>query len=534
MVAILKKKSKINPLLAKLANFDLKPFQLKLHLDKYVVGQEIAKRRISTIICNRYNAIRENMFNNSPLPRKENVLLLGPTGVGKTYIAELALKHIGVPFFTGDATSLTESGYVGGDVDDLVQGLYMAADNDLTLAQIGVIYVDEIDKLCQAGSGQDLVSRKSVQHALLRLMEGKQLDISSRRDDNALMFDTSNVTFFLSGAFSSMAEKNQLKKRPMHFGASNKKEGYGVDDLYVPSLDNFAKAGMAPEFIGRISQIVPLHPLTLNQLVEIINLPTNELVIGKSRSFASHGIDFSITPDAKTELAKKANVDTGARGLGNLLNEALSLYEFVLPNLEGVDELKFSVGHVMEPEKELEKLLRGNPVKLNDGSSHYLTLAEVKGEAPMPKKVQVAICGKDERTDEEMFEAAYTLDLKIHGIDENYIEAGCYLGKKYGSSAEELVLMIKHLDAIIDHFAENVLSSQSKAEYSFSSSAKSELIELLYEKSLTGENALEYLENKVKPALFQYFTDNPFTISIKEDAAIEISEKLNFDGNYNN
>ncbi len=346
-----KSKSKIH--------FDLKPEDLIAYLDRYIVQQDEAKAVLATKICTHFNRItraqQDGGATSDMVGRiKNNVLLVGPTGVGKTYIVKLIAKRIGVPFVKGDATKFSETGYVGGDVEDLVRDLVREANDDIELAQHGIIYIDEIDKI--AGSrniiGAD-VSRSGVQRALLKPMEETEVDLKVPHDPIAMIqeierfrktgkkekrsVNTGNILFIMSGAFNELEEiiRKRVARQGIGFGAELK-TGKPPDALLRQmKSEDLIEFGFESEFVGRLPVRTVLGALDENDLYEILKNPSNPIVIGKKLDFAAYGIDIKFEDAALRRLAREAHAEnTGARGLVSAVERALLPFEKRLPSTE--------------------------------------------------------------------------------------------------------------------------------------------------------------------------------------------------------
>ena len=324
-----------------------RPARVKSRLDRFVIGQERAKRQLAVAV---YNHVKRAQLSTSDLElNKSNVLLIGPTGTGKTHLVRSLARILDVPLHIGDATALTEAGYVGEDVESLLAGLVRAADGDVTRAQRGILYIDEIDKVASRRGtaqhdGRD-VGGEGVQQALLRLVEGSTVDVRiSGRGDRArkVTFDTSNVLVVVGGAFVGLRAivERRLTRRGVGFGQSARANESDADLLAQVRPDDLHAFGLIPEFMGRLPVIATLEPLDQDALVRILREPRDALVKQYERLFAMDGQRLHFTDDALTAIAREClQAGAGARGLRSALERVLQTPMYELPGRDDVRDV---------------------------------------------------------------------------------------------------------------------------------------------------------------------------------------------------
>ena len=334
---------------------DLKPpKEIKKFLDLHVIGQEQAKKTLAVAVYNHYKRINQNQLSNDIEIQKSNLLLVGPTGTGKTLLAQTISKFLNVPIAIVDATVLTEAGYVGEDVESILSKLLQAADFDVDKTENGIVFIDEIDKIARKSDNPSItrdVSGEGVQQALLKLLEGTSVNVPPKGgrkhpDQKFIEINTSNILFIAGGAFDGIDKiiKTRLNLQSIGFKSADEKV---VDDneeniLKFVNPHDIRSYGLIPEIIGRLPVMCHLNPLTKDALKDIMTLPKNALVKQYKKLFEIDDIDFSITPGAIDYIVEKAfEFKIGARGLRTLCEAILNDAMFNLPD-SGVKELKIT------------------------------------------------------------------------------------------------------------------------------------------------------------------------------------------------
>lgn len=384
--------------------FDLKPADLIAYLDQYIVKQDQAKAVLSTKICTHFNRIKnfEASEEDDLVGRvKNNILMLGPTGVGKTYMIKLIAKKIGVPFVKGDATKFSETGYVGADVEDLIRDLVREADDNLELAGCGIIYIDEIDKIASSRNliGAD-ISRTGVQRALLKPMEETEVELKVPHDPISMIqeiekfrktgkrekniINTKNILFIMSGAFADLSEiiNKRLTTQEIGFGARLKNEQDQDEILKQVRSEDLIEFGFESEFVGRLPVQAVLHKLTKDDLYKILKNPNNPVILGKKLDFSAYGISIVFEDAALKLLAKQAfNENTGARGLVSAVERALLPFEKSLPSSE-IKIFPITSEVIENPEKAYKELYESSDIN----SSAIMSQAETFEKLALQEK----------------------------------------------------------------------------------------------------------------------------------------------------
>ena len=390
-----KKTEKKDDILEKIKNFDLKPREIKDLLDKYVIKQDEAKKVLSIAICDHYNNIKKSIKDKDFQDRdyvKQNVLILGPTGCGKTYLIKNIAKIIGVPFVKADATKYSETGYAGSDVEEMVRNLFKASNNNMDLAEFGIIYIDEIDKITGSKNtnGKD-VSGKGVQVNLLKLMEETEVSLYSQHDIASQMeavmgmmnktknkkkfINTKHILFIVSGAFSNIEDtiKRRLGKNAIGF---KKQDEINTDEINLLSeieTKDFIEYGCEPEFIGRLPVRVACHKLEIQDLKDVLLQSEGSILKQYKEDFDNYDIKFTLSKEVIHKIAESSyKENTGARGIFTTLEKLFRPYKFELPS-SSVKKFTIDNNTLKNADEYINKLKGGNHLQyFQEEITHYI------------------------------------------------------------------------------------------------------------------------------------------------------------------
>jgi endopeptidase Clp ATP-binding regulatory subunit ClpX len=487
-------------------DFDMKPEELIAYLNTFIIKQDKAKEILATKICTHYNRIKYYLSRGKEPTGlgsvKNNIILIGPTGVGKTYMVRLIAERIGVPFVKADATKFSETGYVGGDVEDLVRELVVEADGDVERAQYGIIYIDEIDKIASSGNiiGPD-VSRTGVQRGLLKLMEETEVELKPSNDPlsqweaieqwrrtgkkQKRTINTRHILFIVSGAFNGLEEiiRRRLKKEGIGFTQEVKSKEERCEYLKHVTPEDLIEYGFESEFVGRLPVIAVLEPLGIEDLYSILKNPNNPLIVNKKRDFRAYGIEVVFEDAALWRIAELAYAQkTGARGLVSVLENVLLKFERKLPSTN-IRHLLVTKELVDNPEAELERLLH-KPLDEN-----YLKRFEeaLRKEKEDIKKYILSRRAEFESQYGPLFEGE-RVDLLVNKLLQGEDDLN--------SALEDLWRSYRQIRTF-----ERVFKDRYSIDISFDQGAIDYLLKLLYTSERNPKDVFLYLESILEPAL---------------------------------
>ncbi len=350
----------------------LPPMEIKKFLDSYIVGQERAKKSLAVAVYNHYKRCNFNKSNRSIELQKSNILLIGPTGTGKTLLAQTLAKVLDVPFAIADATTLTEAGYVGEDVENVVLKLLQNADHDIERAEKGIIYIDEIDKIVRKSEGVSItrdVSGEGVQQALLKIIEGMTTNLPPQGgrkhpEQDYTQIDTSNILFICGGAFVGLEDliHRRIGQKSIGFGEIHQNKKETTDILAQVEPEDFSKYGLIPEFIGRLPIVAILEELDENDLVQILQEPKNAIIKQYQKLLEMDGIKLSFSEGSVRAIAQEAiKRKTGARGLRSILESIMLDVMYEAPSNSKVKECRISSSVILKGTR--PRLIQRKPTK---------------------------------------------------------------------------------------------------------------------------------------------------------------------------
>lgn len=487
-------------------DFDIKPEELITYLNTFIVKQDEAKEILATKICTHYNRIKYFLERGKEPTGvgsiKNNIIMIGPTGVGKTYMVKLIAKRIGVPFVKGDATKFSETGYVGGDVEDLVRDLVQEAGGDIERAQYGIVYIDEIDKIASSGNivGPD-VSRTGVQRALLKPMEETEVDLKVPHDPVSQMeaiehyrrtgkrqrrsINTRNILFIVSGAFDGLEEiiRRRMSKEGIGFGQEVKSKDERSHYLKHVTAEDLIEYGFESEFVGRLPVVAVLDPLEVEDLYAILKNPNSPIITSKKRDFRAYGVELVFEDEALWRIAELAHRQkTGARGLVSVMERVLLKFERRLPST-GIRELVVTREMVDDPEGELQRLLQ-NP---SDEAYRRRFQEALRREREAIRDYILSRKGEFEGRYGPLFRGN-RLELMVDRLVSREDDLN--------GALEELLQHWRHIRAF-----EKVFKDRYSIEISFDDTAVDLLLELFVKEGRSPKEVFMYLEGIYEPAL---------------------------------
>ncbi len=464
--------------------FDYLPRDIKKYLDRFVVKQDNAKKVLATAICDHFNHIKRCSVK-GPCKEysKQNIIMLGPTGVGKTYLVRTIADLIGVPFVKADATKFSETGYVGGDVEDLVRELVHKADGDIRLAEYGIIYLDEIDKIAIPSNvlGRD-VSGGGVQRGLLKLMEETEvslrtpfdltsqlqaaMEFQSKGKVTRSLINTRHILFIVSGAFNGLADiiRKRLGTKAIGFSSSGRSISKDEDFFQLAKSNDFIEYGFESEFVGRLPVIVSCHELGVEDLFEIMKNSEGSIMRQYVNAFEAYGIDLSLSDQGLYRIAEKAYEEhTGARSLVGVCERTFREYKYNLPH-SSVKHLELSARLVDEPQEVLEEILESSKAsQLDEMDLAFKSIAE---EWSKKSGIQIHLQPEAARLlSEQALESGNTLEEVFSNIFKDY-EHGLNLirGTKNVQRFEITADVVRNPKATLDQWIRSYYMSSQRSE----------------------------------------------------------------------
>lgn len=473
--------------------FDLKPKEVKAYLDRYAIQQEEAKKILSIAVCDHYNHVsecikrerRQRNLKKSDEPEeeytKQNVLLIGPTGVGKTYLIKTVARLIGVPFVKADATKFSETGYVGGNVEDIIRDLVNEADGNTELAQYGMVFLDEIDKIANANNliGRD-VSGRGVQSGLLKLMEETEVDLNTPYDPVSQMraimefqkkgkvekkaINTRHILFFVSGAFNQLEDiiKKRLQKQGIGFGAEIESRKTETDYMQKCKSPDLVEFGFEPEFVGRLPVHVVCNELSVEDLHDILKKSEGSIIKQYKRAFNAYGIDVLFSDESLWQIAEKAYEEkTGARALATVCEKVFREFKYELPS---TDIKSFIVTEEMvdNPADELRKLLNDDSENKKLMSREFIRKLVKEYQKSFMDKYKIALNFSDsaiDRINEKATTEGTNIKVLCNKILEDY-EYGLNLIKRNTGKSEFTITeeVIENPSGVLDRWVKQYYS----------------------------------------------------------------------------